>query len=135
MKNLTLTVIVSAFSASQRRITSKAVETHNISALPIAANVRITENAAEVKPGEGFLKTIVDASRCSALTQAVVEESVNGTAGLALVAVRLKLDAGKVSEIETVIAQGRLRLQTRGRARNQKPGLDNFTPRRGTEVA
>jgi hypothetical protein len=34
----------------------KAVETHQPSALATTGNVRITENAAEIKPGEGFFK-------------------------------------------------------------------------------
>ena len=67
-----------------------AVETHGMSVLPMAANVRITENAVEVKPGEGFFKTggkaqlertIVDTGHCSTLTQAVVEETVGGKSG------------------------------------------------------
>ena len=65
----------------------KAVETHTMSALPTGANLRITENAAEIKPGEGFFKTggkaqlqrtIVDTGKCSTLTQAVVDESAGG---------------------------------------------------------
>jgi hypothetical protein len=92
----------------------KAVETHKVSALPTAANVRITENAAEIKPGEGLFqtggkalltRTIADTGNCSTLSQAVVEETKDGTAGQALIAVRLKSERGKVSEIETVIAR------------------------------
>lgn len=92
----------------------KAVETNTLSALPMAANVRITENAAEIKPGEGFFRTggktqftrtIVDTERCGALTQAVVDETAAGKTGPVLMAVRLKVDSGKVSEIETVIAR------------------------------
>ena len=33
----------------------KAVETHNLSSLPTAPNLRITENGKDVKPGEGLL--------------------------------------------------------------------------------
>ncbi|MGH9648476.1 MAG: hypothetical protein ACRD4E_16855 [Bryobacteraceae bacterium] len=89
-----------------------AVETHTMSALPMAANVRITENAAEIKPNEGFFKTggkvrlqrsIVDTGKCSTLTQAVVDES--GKTSPVLMAVRLRSDGGKVSEIETIIAR------------------------------
>lgn len=127
MRNLTIASVLAAaaFSAHAQSCTRdslnamaanyfKAVETHSMSALPTAANLRITENAAEIKPGEGFFKTggkaqlqrtIVDTGRCSTLTQAVVEETVNGAQALALMAVRLKVDAGKVSEIETVIAR------------------------------
>jgi hypothetical protein len=90
----------------------KAVETHTMPALPMAANLRITENAAEIKPGEGFFKTggtvqlqrtIVDTGKCSTLTQAVVDEG--GKTSPVLMAVRLKSEGGKVSEIETVIAR------------------------------
>lgn len=90
----------------------KAVETHSMSALSTAANVRITENAAEIKAGEGFFKaggkaqfqrTIIDTQQCATLSQAVVEEP--GKPAPVLMAVRLKVAAGKVSEIETVIAR------------------------------
>jgi hypothetical protein len=90
----------------------KAVETHTMSALHTAANVRITENAAEIKPGEGFFRTggkaqlqrtIIDTGKCSTLTQAVMDES--GKTSPVLMAVRLKSEGGRVSEIETVIAR------------------------------
>jgi hypothetical protein len=51
----------------------KAVETHDLSALPTTPNVRITENGVETKPGEGFVKTagkatllrsLIDTERC-----------------------------------------------------------------------
>jgi hypothetical protein len=120
MKRLVLVAILAASAQAQTCTRSalqaiaanyfKAVETHLMSALPMTPNVRITENAADVKPGEGFFKTggkaqlqrtIVDTGRCTTLTQAVVDEA----AGPVLMAVRLKLDADKVSEIETVIAR------------------------------
>jgi hypothetical protein len=92
----------------------KAVETHSASSLATAANIRITENAAEIKLGEGFFKTggkaqlqrtIVDTGQCSTLTQAVVDETSGGKTGPVLMAVRLKVDAAKVSELEIVIAR------------------------------
>ncbi len=67
-----------------------------------------------MKPGDGFVKTggksqlqrsIVDTERCGILTQAVVDETAAGKSGPVLMAVRLKVDSGKVSEIETVIAR------------------------------
>ena len=66
----------------------QAVEKDDMSALVTAPAVRITENAVEVRKGEGFFKTggkalfrrtIVDTATCSTLTQAVVEETT-GTA-------------------------------------------------------
>jgi hypothetical protein len=62
----------------------KAVETHNMSALETAPNLRITENGSEIKPGEGFFKTggkvqfqrsLIDTERCGTLTQAVIDET------------------------------------------------------------
>jgi hypothetical protein len=127
MKHLTLILAMTAIAALSHAQTCtretlktmaanyfKAVETHNAAALPTASNVRMTENAIEVKPGEGFFKTggkaqfertIVDTGRCTTLTQAVVEETRDGANGLALMAVRLKVDGGKVSEIESIIAR------------------------------
>ena len=35
----------------------KAVETHNMSVLETAPNLRITQNGSEIKLGEGFFKT------------------------------------------------------------------------------
>ncbi len=92
----------------------KAAETRAMSALPTTTNVRITENATEIKPGEAFFKTggkaqlqrtIVDTGLCSTLTQAVVDETAGGKSSSVLMAVRLKVEAGKVSEIETIIAR------------------------------
>lgn len=92
----------------------KSIETHQMSALPTTPNVRVTENAAESKLGEGFFKTggkaqfqrtIVDTQQCSTLTQAVVDETKDGKSGQVLMAVRLKSDNGKVTEIEQIIAR------------------------------
>lgn len=138
----------------------KAVETHNMSALETAPNLRITQNGAEIKPGEGFFKTggksqfqrtLYDTERCGTVTQAVIDETPDpnapapagrggGARGAAaprgaapggpggapagaapagargnlptappydgpavILAVRLKVDRGKVSEIETIV--------------------------------
>src|SRR5262245_52352317 len=89
----------------------KAAETHNMSALPTAANLRITENGKDMKPGEGFLSSggkvqlrrdVIDTERCATVTEAVTDETVDGTATMAVMAVRLKVVSGKVSEIETI---------------------------------
>ncbi len=90
----------------------RAVETHSMSALPTAANLRITENGHEIKAGEGFFKTggkvqfqrhLIDTERCGTLTQAVIDETVNGATAPIILAVRLKVNAGRVSEIETIV--------------------------------
>ena len=123
----------------------KAVETHNMSALETAPNLRITQNGSEIKLGEGFFKTggksqfqrtLIDTERCGTVTQAVIDETpdpnapppagrggARGAAGprggvqaaaadtgpAVILAVRLKVDKGKVSEIETIVnRQGEL---------------------------
>jgi hypothetical protein len=92
----------------------RAVETHDMSALPTAANLRITENGQEIKASEGFFKTggktqlerhLIDTERCGTLTEAVADETTNGTTKLVVMAVRLKVEAGKVSEIETIFTR------------------------------
>ena len=127
MTKLTLVAIIAAMAVSGQAQTCsrdalkamaanyfKAVETHSLSVLPLAGNIRITENAMEIKPGDGFFKTggksqfqrsIVDTERCGILTQAVVDETAAGKSAPVLMAVRLKVDSGKVSEIEAVIAR------------------------------
>lgn len=92
-----------------------AVETDDMSALATAPEVRITENAADVRKGEGFFtsggralfqRTVVDTAKCSTLTQAVVEETTTGAAAVpVLLAVRLKSEGGRVTEIEQIIAR------------------------------
>src|SRR5688572_22650459 len=61
----------------------KAVETHDLSGLPTAPNLRITENGVETKPGDGFVKTggtatllrsLIDTERCGTVTQALRSE-------------------------------------------------------------
>ena len=90
----------------------KAVETHSMSALATAPNLRVTQNGLEIKAGDGFFKTggkaqfqrhLIDTQRCGTLTQAVIEETTDGATAPVIVAVRLKVDGGRVSEIETIV--------------------------------
>jgi hypothetical protein len=92
----------------------KAVETHDLSVLPTASNLRITENGVETRPGEGFVKTggkatplrsLIDTERCGTMTQALVDETINGAVEPTIVAVRLKVVAGRVTEIETLLGR------------------------------
>jgi len=92
----------------------KAVQTHDVSALPTAASVRITENGQVMQPGEGFFKSggavllerdLIDTERCGTATVAVTNETVNGAQTMAVMAVRLKVDQEKVSEIETIVTR------------------------------
>jgi hypothetical protein len=90
----------------------RAVETHTMSAMATAPNLRITQNGLEIKAGEGFFRTggkpqfqrsLVDTERCGTLTQAVVDETTDGATAPVLLAVRLKVVGGRVSEIETIV--------------------------------
>jgi len=92
----------------------KVVETHQMAALPTATNLRITENGQDMQPGEGLLKSggktllrrdVIDSERCAAVSEAVTEETIDGALTQAVMAVRLKVDAGKVSEIETIVTR------------------------------
>jgi hypothetical protein len=92
----------------------KAVESHNPSAIATAPNLRITENGAEIKPGEGLFKTggqtqlrrnVIDIERCGTVTQAVIDETIDGVTMPVIIAVRLKVDRSRVSEIEQLITR------------------------------
>jgi len=92
----------------------KAAETHNMAPLQTATNLRITENGKDMKPGEGFLmsggkvqlrRDVIDTERCATVTEAVTDETVEGKLTMAVMAVRLKVVAGKVSEIETIVTR------------------------------
>lgn len=92
----------------------KAVETHDMSVLPTAADLRITENGQVMKAGEGLFegggkvhlqRSLIDTERCGTVTQAVTDETIGGSRTLAVVAVRLKVEQGRVSEIETLVTR------------------------------
>jgi len=88
-----------------------ALVAHNPSALPVAANVRFTEDTVEMKLGEGFWKTasrvrpyrldILDARQGVAASQVVVEEA--GTPVMLML--RLKVADGKITEVETQVTR------------------------------
>jgi len=88
----------------------QALEAHNPSILPLASTVRFTENGNELAVGKGFWetagkpqlkRTLIDTQKCGTHTQAVMEE--NGRP--ILYGFRLKVVAGKITEIETIIAR------------------------------
>ncbi len=89
-----------------------ALSAHNPSSLPLASTVRYTENGTDVAIGKGFWQTagklmfkrgLIDTQKCGTHTQAVIEE--NGSP--MLYGVRLKVDRGKISEIEAIIIRGK----------------------------
>lgn len=92
----------------------QAVETHDLSALPTAADLRITENGQVMKADEGFIRSggkvhlqrsLIDTERCGTVTEAVTDETVGGVQTQAVMAVRLKVEQGKVREIETLVTR------------------------------
>ena len=83
---------------------------HNASSLPLAPTVKFTENGADQAMGKGFWetagkpllkRTLIDTQKCGAHAQGVMEE--NGKP--VLFAARLKVESGKIAEIETIIAR------------------------------
>ena len=90
-----------------------ALDAHNPSSLPLASGVKYTENGIEVAIGKGvwetaagttFKRGMVDTEKCGTHTQAIIEE--NGQEKPMLYGVRLKIDEGKISEIEAIVVRG-----------------------------
>jgi hypothetical protein len=84
---------------------------HDPSAAPLAPTVRITEDAVEIRPGEGIWKTatrlrpyrvdFIDVREGVAAVHAVLEEGATPV----LFAARLKVAAGAITEIETMVVR------------------------------
>jgi hypothetical protein len=88
-----------------------ALEAHKPSSLPLASNVKYTENGIEVPIGKGvwetagkttFKRGMVDTKKCGTHTQAIIEEDGKPI----LYGVRLKIDKDKISEIEAIVIRG-----------------------------
>lgn len=120
-----------------------AMVAHNPRALPLSDTVRFTEDAVEMKPGEGLWKTvskirsyrldILDVRQGVAASQVVIED-----AGMpALFTVRLKVAGRKITEIETQVtrkqSEGALfamdSLQTPSPAMTAPPDKSQLMPR------
>lgn len=88
----------------------KDMAAHNPAALPLAPNVRFTDNGEVMKLGDGLWRTasglgtyrqdILDVAGHTAATQAVVLEDGDKPV---LFALRLKERGGKISQIETMV--------------------------------
>lgn len=88
-----------------------ALSAHKASTLPLAPNLKFTENGVVLSVGEGFWKSagkvvfsrdVLDTQTCSTVTQALVDEDGRNI----IFGVRLKLnDNAQISEIEHVIAR------------------------------
>lgn len=85
----------------------KAMAAHDPATLSLSDSVKFTENGKTLKLGEGlwkmagavaFKRSALDTETCNSVTEAVVPEGMTDIPfGL-----RLKLDAGKISEVETI---------------------------------
>ena len=112
-----------------------ALAAHDPSGLPLAPNVRSTENGVEVAVGKGLWQTagkalmrrvLVDTRQCGAHASAVLEEPFSsaavgpanafsgkkplpaeGTVRPILFGVRLRVEGGRISEIESIVARER----------------------------
>lgn len=90
-----------------------SLEAHDPSAVPLASGVRYTENGLDVPVGKGvwetatktiFKRKMADTKKCGTHTQAIIEEKDNPKP--VLYGVRLKVDKGKISEIESIVVRG-----------------------------
>ncbi|HEV7632958.1 MAG TPA: hypothetical protein VGO41_08185 [Steroidobacteraceae bacterium] len=89
----------------------QSVVTHDPSRLKLAPGLRYTEDSLDLKPGQGFWSTagrlrqhrlnLLDEKRSTAAGLAVMEEGGQPV----LLAYRLKVDKGAVSEIETLVVK------------------------------
>jgi hypothetical protein len=89
-----------------------ALQAHNPSGVPLASNVKYTENGIVVPVGEGFWNTagklvfkrgLIDTEKCGTHTQTIIEEDGKPM----LYGFRLKVDEGKISEIESIVVRGK----------------------------
>lgn len=90
-----------------------ALAAHKPEALPVAANIKFTEDCKEMKLGEGMWKSstglrdyrrdILDVRAGVAVSFLVAEENKSPV----LYVIRLKIDGGKISEIETTAVRNK----------------------------
>jgi hypothetical protein len=85
-----------------------AMAAHNPSTLKVASSVKFTENAKQLSLGDGIWKTagavafhrdVIDTERCGTVSEAVVDNSGTAT----IFGLRLKLESGQITEVETIV--------------------------------
>ncbi len=88
----------------------QALLAHDPTGLPVAAAAKFTENGAQLSLGEGFWQSagalqfhrnVLDPELCGAVVQAVIEEQGKQV----IFGLRLKLEDGELTEIETIVAR------------------------------
>lgn len=85
-----------------------AMAAHDPSTLKVASSVKFTENAKSMQLGEGIWKTagavtfhrdVLDTERCGTVSEAVIDNQGTAT----IFGLRLKLEAGKLTEVESIV--------------------------------
>lgn len=114
-----------------------AVAAHNTSAAPLAANIAFVENVTRMKPGEGLWASATAAPKGFAIYVPDVEQQQAGFMGVmerrgqtgtepVMVAMRLKLQGGKIAEAEHIVAG--LNANNMARMQTPRPGLLSEVP-------
>lgn len=89
-----------------------ALVAHDVGGLPLAPDVKLTEDSQRLPVGDGLMGTITEASPSGrrfadpASGQVGVWTAITEIAGPAMLAVRLKVERDLISEIETLVIRG-----------------------------
>ncbi|HWN38355.1 MAG TPA: hypothetical protein VNP02_07650 [Gammaproteobacteria bacterium] len=114
-----------------------AVAAHNVAAAPLASNVAFVENVTRLKPGEGLWASATSAPKGFAIYVPDVDQQQAGFLGVmerkgqngtepVMVAMRLKLEGGKIAEAEHIVAG--LNAANMARMQTPRPGLLSEVP-------
>ena len=114
-----------------------AVAAHDVSAAPLASNVAFVENVARMKPGEGLWASASSAPKGFAIYVPDVDQQQAGFMGVmerkgqngtepVMVAIRLKIQGGKIAEAEHIVAG--LSANNMARMQTPRPGLLSEVP-------
>ena len=114
-----------------------AVAAHDVSAAPLASNVAFVENVTRMKPGEGLWASATSAPKGFAIYVPDVDQQQAGFVGVmerkgqngtepVMVAIRLKLQGGKIAEAEHIVAG--LSANNMARMQTPRPGLLSEVP-------
>jgi hypothetical protein len=111
-----------------------ALASHSTDKLALAANVKYTENAKTLMPGEGVWKTAgmvkfkrsaVDTTTCMTATESVIPDGTMDR----VYGVRLKLDAeGKISEIEALLVLDYILIMPQGLVNSKSDDWETVLP-------
>src|SRR5262245_23712877 len=113
-----------------------AVVAHNPSAVPLAPNIAFVENVRRLKPGEGlwtavagptaFAIYVPDVDQQQAGFMGIMERKAENGNEPVLVAIRLKLVDGKITEAEHIVAG--VNANNMARLQTPRPGLLSDVP-------